>query len=163
MMSLNWQNLLKIAYSEAKKSTNPSTQNGAILIDDKGNIILSAVNSFPDGVTETKERQIKPLRHKFSVHTERNILYQAAKLGIKTKGLTMVCPWAACSDCAQAIIQTGIKRLVVHKQALDRSASWQENIDLVFEMMREAGIEIIVFDGKIEAGKVLRSGEFWEP
>jgi len=162
-MSLDWQKLLKIAYAEAKKSTNPSTQNGAILVDSKGEVILSAANTFPDRVAETKKRQNEPLRHKFSVHAERSVLYQAARLGIKTKGLTMVCPWAACSDCAQAIIQTGIKRLVVHKQALDRSGSWQEDIELAFSMLREAGVEIIIFDGKIEIGKILRSGEFWKP
>jgi len=162
-MSLDWKNLLKIAYSKAQKSTNPSTQNGAILVDDKGNIVLSAINSFPNGLKETQERQIKPLRHKFSVHAERNVLYQAARLGIKTKGLTMVCPWAACSDCTQAIIQTGIKRLVTHKQALNRSGDLQKDIELAFAMLREAGVEIIVFDGKIEVGRILRSGEFWEP
>lgn len=159
-MSLNRQSLLKIAYGKAQESTNPSTQNGAVLVDDKGNVVLSAVNSFPDGVAETQERQTKPLRYKFSVHSERNVLYRAARLGIKTEGLTMVCPWAACSDCAQAIIQTGIKRLVVHKQALDRSDKWQENIELAFKMLREAGVEIIVFDGKIGVGKILRGGEF---
>jgi len=162
-MSLDWQKLLKIAYLEAQKSTNPSTQNGAILVDDKGNVILSAVNSFPDGVAETQERQNKPLRYKFSVHAERNVLYQTARLGIKTEGLTMICPWAACTDCAQGIIQAGIKRLVVHRQALDRSTHWKEDIELASIMLREAGVEIIIFDGKIGVGKILRSGEFWEP
>ncbi|MFA5386065.1 MAG: deaminase [Candidatus Paceibacterota bacterium] len=162
-MSQNWQYLFKIAYTKAQESTNPSTQNGAILIDDNGNIVLSAINSFPDGVIETQERRKKLLRYKFSVHAERNVLYQAALLGIKTKGLTMVCPWAACSDCAQAIIQTGIRRLVTHKQALDRSDTWQEDIELAFIMLREAGVEIIIFDGKIGVGKILRSGEVWEP
>ena len=162
-MSLDWQNLIKIAYSEAKKSKNPSTQNGAVLIDDKGNIILSAMNSFPDGIVETKERQIKPLRNKFSVHAERNVLYQAAQLGIKTKGLTMVCPWATCIDCARGIIQAGIKCLVVHKQALEKSGRWKEDIEFAFAMLREVDVEIVVFDGKIGVGKILRSGEFWEP
>lgn len=162
-MSLNWQNLLKIAYTEAKKSTNPSTQNGAILVDEEGNIVLSAVNSFPDGIAESQERQIKPLRFKFSVHAERNVLYQAARLGIKTKGLIMICPWATCSDCSQAIIQTGIRRLIVHKQALDRSGRWKDDIELAFSMLREAGVEVTVFDGKIGVGKILRHEELWEP
>ncbi len=162
-MSLDWRKLLKIAYLEAQKSTNPSTQNGAILVDDKGNVILSAKNSFPAGVTETQERQKKPLRYKFSVHAERNVIYSAARLGIKTEGLVMVCPWAACTDCAQAIIQAGIKRLVVHKQALDRSSHWKEDIELSFMMFHEAKIEVIVFDGKIGIGKVLRQGKDWEP
>ena len=94
---------------------------------------------------------------------QRNVLYLAGRIGIKTEGLTMVCPWATCSDCAQAIIQTGINRLVTHKQALDKSGHWQEDIELAFSMLREAGIEAIIFDGKIGAGKILRSGEIWEP
>ena len=160
---MDWQKLLKAAYKEAQKSTFPDTQNGAILVSDKGDIILSAVNTFPDGIKETEERKIKPLRSKLGVHTERNLIYLAAKNGIKTKGLTMVCSWATCIDCAQAIIQAGIKRLVTHKQALDRSYDWQENIDFAFKMLREAGVEIIIFDGKIGVGKVQRKGEFWEP
>ena len=162
-MPLDWGKLLKIAYLEAQKSTFPSTQNGAILVDEKGDVILSAVNAFPDKIAETEERKIKPLRSKLGVHAERNLVYRAAKNGIKTEGLTMVCAWATCSDCAQAIIQAGIKRLVTHKQALDRSYDWQENIDFAFKMLREAGIEIIIFDGKIGVGKILRHGEFWEP
>jgi len=90
-MSLDWQKLIKIAYSEAKKSTNPSTQNGAILVDNEGNVVLATTNSFPDGIAENQERQTKAVRYKFSVHAERNVIYKAARLGIKTEELTMVC------------------------------------------------------------------------
>jgi dCMP deaminase len=159
-----WQPLLKIAYEKAQKSTNISTQNAAILIDNNQNIIFSETNSFPNGVDETTERQSdKATRIRYSVHAERNVIYSAAKLGIKTEGLTMVCPWATCSDCAQAIIQAGIKKLIVHKQALDRNGHWQEDVDFAFAMLREAGVEIIIHDGKIGVGKILRSGEYWEP
>jgi len=117
----------------------------------------------PDGVLETEERKIKPLRHKFSVHAERNSIYKAAKLGVKTEGLTMVCCWAVCSECAQGLIQAGIKRLVTHKQALEKNGSWMEEVELGFTMLREAGVEIVIYDGKIRAGKILRSGSYWEP
>lgn len=162
-MSLDWKSLLKLSYLEAQKSLNPSTQNGAILIDGQGKVLVSSSNSFSNRITRTKEREVKLLRHKYSICAERNVLYKAAQLGIKTKGLTMVCGWASCSNCAHAIIQTGIKRLVTHKQALDRSFDWQESIDLAFEMLHEAGVEIIIFDGKIGVGQILRSGKYWEP
>jgi dCMP deaminase len=162
-MKLDWKKLLRIAYQEAQKSKWPSTQNGAILIDNKGKVLLSAVNGYPDGIKVTEERKIYPLRSKFGVCAERNLIYQAAKNGIKTKGLTMICCWAACTDCARAIIQSGIKRLVTHKQALDRSYEWKESIDFAFTMLKEAGVEIIIYDGKIGAGKILRRNEFWEP
>jgi len=161
---MNYKELLKIAYLEAQKSTNISTQNAALLVDLKENIILSAVNSFPNQVAETEERQKdKGIRYKLSVHAERNLIYTAAKLGIKTDGLIMVCPWATCTECAQSIIQSGIKILITHKQALDRSSHWQEDIDFAFKILKEAGVEIVIFDGKIGIGKILRSGEYWEP
>jgi len=160
----DWKELMKTAYKEAQKSTNPSTQNAAVLVNDSGEIILSRTNSFPDGLAETEERQTdKSLRYKYSVHAERNVIFAAAKLGIKTEGLTMICPWATCTDCAQAIIQAGIKTLITHKQALDRSGHWQEDIEMAFDMLDEAGIEIIIFDGKLGVGPILRSFEIWEP
>lgn len=163
-MDFDWKLLMKAAYIEAQKSTNISTQNSALLVNDNNTIILSATNSFPDKVAETEQRQKdKSVRQKYSVHAERNVIYKAAKAGIRTEGLTMVSPWATCTECAWAIIQSGIKRLVTHKQALDKSNSWQEDIDFAFAMLREAGVEIIIFDGKIGIGKILRSGEYWEP
>lgn len=163
-MNQDLYKLMHAAYLEAQKSTNISTQNSALLVDDNGNIILSATNSFPDGVVETEERQQnKEVRQKYSVHAERNVIYKAAKQGIKTEGLTMISPWATCTECAWAIIQSGIKKLVTHKQALDRSNSWAGDIEFAFEMLREAGVEIVIFEGKIDCGKIRRSGEYWEP
>ena len=75
----------------------------------------------------------------------------------------MVCCWAVCSECAQGLIQAGIKRLVTHKQALEKNGSWMEEVELGFTMLREAGVEIVIYDGKIRAGKILRSGSYWEP
>jgi len=162
-MEQDYKKLLKAAYIEAQKSTNPSTQNGAVLVNDKGVILISAANTFPDGVVETtKRKKEKTLRYRFSVHAERNVIYQAAKAGIKTKGLIMACPWAACGDCAQAIIQAGIKRLVTHKQAYDRSGTWLEEVEFGFDMLREAEVEVIIYDGKINAGKILRHETYWE-
>ena len=75
----------------------------------------------------------------------------------------MVCAWSACSECAQAIIQSGIKRLVTHKQALEKNGDWAAEVELGLTMLREAGVEIVIYDGKIGGAKILRSGEHWEP
>lgn len=163
-MKIDWKFYLKQAYKKAEQSRNHSTQNGAVLADNKGNTLIEAANTLtPDGVLETRERSQKPLRYKFSVHAERNLVYKAAQEGIKTKRLTMICPWACCSECAQAIIQSGIKRLVVHKQALDKSGSWVEEVELGFTMLRESGVDLVIYDGKIGDVKILRSGNYWEP
>ena len=160
---MNWAELLKIAYSKAAESTNPSTQNSALLVNDDGNVLVSVDNPFPRGIAETPERLVKPLRYKMSVHAERNAIYTAARGGVKTHGLTMVAPWASCADCAQAIIQAGVKRLVTHQQALDHSNGWVEEVALGLSMMREAGVEVIIYDGKLGATSIRRDGVNWQP
>ena len=49
-------------------------------------------------------------------HAERDSIYYAANRGVSLKGAIMVCPWAACCDCARAIIGSGISALVYHRQ-----------------------------------------------
>lgn len=162
---MNWDRYLYYAYNGlAKQSRDPSTQNAALLVDSNGLIIGSDVNRFPDGVLETPERWERPLKYKIIEHAERNVIFQLARRGIKTEGLIMVCPWAACSDCARAIIQCGIKKLVTHKQAHERSPEfWQKEIDVAFAMLREANVEIVMFDGVLGVEGVLHSGQLWNP
>ncbi len=161
---LDWKKLLRAAYDRAKESTDLSTQNGAVLVNEAGDILAAAANVFPRGIKETPERLARPTKYAFVVHAEKNAIYLAAKNGVKTDNLTMVCCWATCADCAQAIIQSGIKRLVTHKQALDKShGDWSKTIDVGLGMLREAGVEIIVYGGEIGAGKILHDGVHWEP
>ena len=163
-MLLDHRALLHCAYVVAQKSRDPSTQNGALLVTDNGFVQVEGVNQFPYGVRETKERWQRPLKYKIIEHAERNACYAAASLGIKTEGLIMVACWATCTDCARAIIQCGIKLLITHKQAYDRSPdSWKGDIDLALEMLKEARVEVAWFDGKVDAPAVRHSGELWNP
>jgi deoxycytidylate deaminase len=76
----------------------------------------------------------------------------------------MVCGWSACTDCARAIICAGIKTLVRHNQASDRSPdSWKQNIVIADQMLKEAGIEIIDYDGIVDGPSLRHSGNIWNP
>lgn len=162
--NLDWRWLLAIAYQEAKLSPDPSTQNGALLIDQDGAIVSRAVNRFPNGVKTTPERWERPLKYKVIEHAERNVLFNLARTGIRTEGLVMVCPWAACADCARAIIQCGIKKLVTHQQAHDKSPEfWRKEIEIAFVMLREAEVEVVMYDGLMGVEGVLHSGQLWNP
>ncbi len=162
-MSTDWKSLMATAYEHAKLSHDPSTQNAALLVNDAGESRLIDVNRFPNGVRET-ERWERPLKYKIIEHAERNVLYQAARSGLQTVGLTMVCPWAACGDCARAIIQCGLKKLVTHKQAHEKSPDfWRQEIEIAFVMLQEAGVEVVMYDGLIGVENVLHTGKLWSP
>ncbi len=164
MATLDYKELLALAYRVAKSSVDPSTQNGAILIQSDGSVRAMGCNRLPDNIASKPERWERPLKYKVVEHAERNVIYKAARYGIATDGLIMVCPWAPCTDCARAIIQSGIKKLITHKQAYDRSPdSWRVDIDLALSMLAEASIDVLMFDGFVGVPSLRHSGQVWNP
>lgn len=175
-----WKNLLRQAYVAATKSPDPSTQNGALIVYVPAvemmpfqlgwhEVLAADCNRLPEKVVDTPERwNNRSLKYKLVQHAERNATETArrSKNVSHLNGLTMVCPWAACTDCAKEIIGTGISRLVIHKQAHDRTppeSVWMEDIVVAHMMLKEAGVEIIVFDGEVNGPTVRHSGQLWTP
>lgn len=155
---------LRQAYIVAMRSTDNSTQNGAIIVDTNGQIVGRGANHFPKGVEETSERLARPTKYTYVVHAETNSIYDAARRGNSTEGATMYSPWAACGECAKAIIQSGIIRIVVHKEAIDQSHNqWPEAIKIALEMFREAGVAYVVLSAQFGDIDVLFNGQSWKP
>lgn len=146
-----YKDLLKECYNYAKKSNHPSTHNAALLVK-KDKIILKGVN-----ILSPKEKRKKDIlrdgnKHLYLAHAETDVIYKAAKKGISTKGLTMVMPWLPCIVCADAIASSGIKKLVVHKQMFERTKKdWQEELKNAVQILNEAGVKIIAYDGVVGA------------
>jgi dCMP deaminase len=157
-IDLKW---MKGAYQFARNSPDPSTQNGAVLVDFQdprhpdGYFVTGACNTFPNGVRVTHERLERPLKYSVIEHAERNVIYSAAALGEKVRGLTMYCPWFACAECARAIIQSGVIEVVGHQSIFDLPDSrWKESITLAHTLLREADVAIRIVDGKV--GEAIR-------
>lgn len=120
-------------------STDPKTQNGAILVSRMGEVVMAANTTPP--IEIKPERLERPQKYLYIEHAERNAIYAAAKQGVRTDGATLYCPWFACADCARAIIQAGITRVVGHsipwRQTPDR---WKESVKAADDMLAEAKI-----------------------
>ena len=162
---MNWHKYLKIAYVLAEDSPDPSTQNGAILINYDGNILSQGINELPEGVEATEERlNNRSLKYSFIAHAEFSAVTAAAKSGVCTNGLIMVCPWGSCTICARVMIRSGIKMLVRHKAAMLKSPErWLEEITLADQMFKEAGVEIKEIITEINGVELMHCGEIWRP
>lgn len=156
---------IEYAYRIAmEESTDPSTQNGAVLVDARGTVLVAAANRFPRNVAESGDRWERPLKYSYVEHAERNVIYAAAKAGIKVGGLTMYVPWYACAECARAIIQSGVKEVVGHKAIFDRTMDrWKDSIAVAHGMLDEAGIKHRLYDGYVEDIEIRFDGELWKP
>lgn len=148
-ITFNIEELLVSSYIEAGKSLDLSTQVGALLVNESGEILSSGSNNFPDQILNLEYRHKRPDKYLYTEHAERNAIFAAAKSGISTDGLIMVCAWAACADCARAIINSGISCLIRHK---NKSLSpklekrWNESITVGDLMLKESGICVIEVD-----------------
>ncbi len=151
---------LRECYNYAKKSKHSSTHNGAVLIkNDK--IILRGANVLPLGVKEIKSRFEGSNRHLYPNHAERDLLFKAAKKGLSTDKLTMAMPWLPCIACANAIISSGVKKLIIHKQMIQRtSADWVKELKNAVEILKEAKVKIVAYDGLVGAEAYMH-GEKW--
>lgn len=158
---------MRVALIAAARSPDPSTQNGAVLIDRQGKVVwgTQACNEFPAGVQYLDERWERPAKYGWIEHAERNCVYHAARLGIPTAGLTMVCPWAACSDCARAIAQAGIVRLVTLKPwDGDTNPRWADSISQAMTILDEAAVQVEYIEEHYgDMGTLLRDGASWTP
>jgi dCMP deaminase len=71
-----------------------------------------------------------------------NALLNAAKNGARTEGSTLYVTFHPCVNCAAAIIQGGIKR-VVSPSVESAPKRWQSSFSRARDLMLEAGVEIV--------------------
>jgi dCMP deaminase len=156
-----YADLLKQCYIYAERSNHGSTHTAALIVDKNGKVILKGKNILPPGVEEKKERFRGENKHIYPNHAERDVIYKAARDGISTKNLTMIMPWLPCIPCANAIISSGIKKLVVHKQMIERTREgWEEELTNAVQIMKEAKVKIIAYDGLVGAKAYMHSQEW---
>lgn len=126
----------------AHESHDKQTQNGALLVSQRG-LVVAAANRLPPGVIVCCDRLERPTKYQFIEHAERSVIYAAARAGIPTAGATLYCPWFACADCARAIICAGITRVVGHKKTRVHSPEhWAESLKQADRMLHEADIQV---------------------
>jgi dCMP deaminase len=132
---------MQAAIDAGRNSVDRSRKVGAVIVGPEGSIRAAACNSFPRGVRDIEPRHERPAKYLWTEHAERNAIYQAAKLGIPIDGCTIYVPWFPCMDCARAIVQSGIRRLVAIPPDV-ADPTWGEHFLAAIELFGEAGVKV---------------------
>lgn len=138
---------LYLAHNIASWSKDHRTQVGAVIIGEDRKPISFGYNGFPRGVNDDiAERHDRPDKYLYTEHAERNAIYNAEQ---STKGSTIYVTHMPCADCARAIIQKRISRVVVDS-ANDHNGKtarrFPENYEASLAMLHEAGIILDIVD-----------------
>ena len=171
-MKQSWDSyFMAIVEEVSKKSKDPSSQVGAIIVEPKSNIIVSTgFNGFPRRVDQCQDiiemnrdgkirctvdckdfeyretchlrkREERPVKYFYYEHAERNAIYNAARHGIKVCGCRMYCLRMPCADCARAIIQVGITSLMIAEDQ-ETPQQWVASCTVAKLMLEESGVYI---------------------
>lgn len=144
------QYFMQITKLVATRSTCMRRQVGALLVKDK-NILATGYNGVPSGIRHCEE--VGCLREKLKVpsgerhelcrglHAEQNAIIQAARHGINIEGSTLYCTDSPCIICSKMLINAGVQMVIYARGYPD---------DLSREMLDEAGIESLQYDGELE-------------
>ena len=137
----------------SRKSKDPRTKVGAVIVDQEYGLISTGFNGFPKGVKDLPERyNDRPTKYKFIAHADTNAIDIAAKQGKATNHGIMYLPWYPCSNCTKSIINCGIKKVVIDGREYEEKekhwTAWKEDIDISKIMMSEAGVELEIYKGE---------------
>lgn len=99
-----------IADEVAKRSKDPSSQNGCVIVDSKHRPVSFGYNGTIQGADESKlTLSERPMKYYFAIHSEMNALLFA---GRDLSGCTIYNKMATCENCLKYCLQAGIRRFV---------------------------------------------------
>jgi dCMP deaminase len=149
---MNWVNYYRqLANTVKLKSKDKYTQIGAIIVGEDGEIVSTGYNSFPRGLDDgVDSRQERPEKYYWFEHAERNAIYNAARIGVSTKGTTMYLSCGLpCADCARGIINSGIRRIFCERVDVTKGELWKESQERSWDMFLETDVDVCFYDNYI--------------
>ena len=138
---------LELASHVASWSKDPSTQCGAIIVDRNRRVISMGYNGFPVGVDDDPDRyDIRAMKYKFIVHAELNAILNCPNN--MDNATLYVSPLVPCCECAKAIIQSGITRVVSNDPTTEQKGRWGESWLAAMLMFGESEVQVDLIEGE---------------
>jgi dCMP deaminase len=135
---ISWDEyFLGIAEAVSRKSKDPGTKVGGLIVNHERRITGLGYNGFPSRIADDNRLLDRDTKLRYVIHAEVNAVLNASE----TKGCTLyVWPFPCCFDCAKFVIQAGITRVVSPRIDDLKYDRWRESLALGREMFKEAGV-----------------------
>ena len=145
---LTWDEyFMWLAHLSALRSKDPNTQVGAAIVDENHRVVSVGYNGMPKGCSDdvfpwSREGAILQTKYAFVVHAELNAILNSK---YPVSGCTLYVSLFPCNECAKAIIQAGIRRIVYESDKY-------QNTDTTIasrRMLKAAGIELVQLENTV--------------
>ena len=134
--NISWdQCFMHMAETVSRRSKDPNTKVGAVIVSPGNNIVHIGYNGFPSGLEETRERWDD--KHSYVVHAEMNAVLNAK---CDLDGWTLYTTMFPCCECIKLILQTGIEKIVYNSES---SRMLSGTIEQSKSLLKEMSVKIV--------------------
>lgn len=141
-MVITWDEyFMGLAHLSALRSKDPNTQVGACIVDAENKVVSIGYNGMPRGCSDNefpweREGGFLDTKYAFVVHAELNAILNSPR---PVKDCTLYVSLFPCNECAKAIIQSGIRKIVYESDKYDGT----EGNVASKKMLQKAGVELV--------------------
>lgn len=147
--TLTWDEyFMGLAHLSARRSKDPNTQVGACIVDENHRVVSVGYNGFPYGCSDDvfpweREGSVLETKYAYVVHAELNAILNSPR---PVAGCTLYVSLFPCNECAKAIIQAGIRKVVYESDKYGTTESTRASK----RMLKAANIELVQLSSTIE-------------
>lgn len=138
---ISWDEyFMGLAHLSALRSKDPSTQVGAAIVSSDHHVVGIGYNGLPNGCDDDefpweREGDYQETKYPYVVHAELNAILNSNR---DLRGCTIYVSLFPCNECAKAIIQCGIKKVVYESDKYAHA----DNVQASKRMLLAAGVEL---------------------
>lgn len=147
---LTWnQYFMGLAHLSAKRSKDPNTQVGACIVNEDKRVVGIGYNGLPRNCSDDKFPWVNDSgvfldnKYPYVVHAELNAILNSTS---KLKGCTLYVSLFPCNECAKAIIQSGITKIVYE----DDKYADTDIVKASKHMLRTSGVTLEKLDQRLK-------------
>ena len=135
---------LRIAEEIKTWSKDPGTKVGSVIVNSR-RILATGYNGFAQNLSDSLDRYMdRDFKLLTVLHSEVNAILNAAKNGTKVEGSTLYVTFPPCSQCASAVIQAGVAKVVCPDPA-SAPERWRSNFIAANNLFYEAGVKVLYY------------------
>ena len=133
---ISWNSyFIRLAKIAARRSKDKDHQVGSCIVDINNNILSLGYNGMPNGTVDTPKIWDNDTKQLYVVHSELNAILNA---NCNLQNSIIYCTLFPCNECAKAIVQVGIKKVVY----LRDFKPTQDNMKASVQILTNAGVII---------------------
>lgn len=116
MDRISWDEFfMSMAILASKRSKDPSSQVGAVIVDDDHKVVSIGYNGMPRSIDDKdlswNKNEGLDNKYLYVCHAEFNAILNVRN-GSSVSGCTVYVTLFPCNECTKAMIQTGIKKII---------------------------------------------------